>query len=195
MSRFNIAKGFVTTVLLLAAVIVPLSTALAFDGRLVITEEIFNIIAGEIEKYLVYTGHFGVWKLSCDYTLRVKDLTFDIKPHPQRVEITGDVDGDCGSFPITGNIKTKGDIYYDSGQNAIVLSVDPTSYTPCFPGGCLPFSIDIGQALTPGLIIPATGRLSLNTATGSTNLRLSPRNINLRKSETDIKIEGDVIIW
>ncbi len=186
-------------VLSLAFTAAPLA---AQDGTVKVYESTFNELAGRIEP-LVLTGHYawgcGFWGCICDsdWTATVTQLSFGITT--AQATLTGRVDAQWCGLSFNSTLNTTGDVTYSAGQNAILVTVNPTSIQPCFrilwANVCLPVWITVSDTMNLPPIPVGIAYFGFETARGTDTLRMTPSNISLLKRNGYVELQANVNLW
>ncbi len=186
-------------VLLLIVLAAPLA---AQDGSVKVYESTFNELAARIEP-LTLAGHYawGCSFLGCicdsDWTATVTQLRFGITT--AQVTLTGRVDAQWCGLSFNSTLNTTGNVTYSATQNAIFVTVNPTSIQPCFQilfaNVCLPVWINVSSTMNLPPIPVGIAYLRLETPRGAQPVRITPSNISLLKRNGYVEIQANVTLW
>jgi hypothetical protein len=146
--------------------------------------------------------------VSCDWTARVRDVRFDIKP--SRIEVRGDVRASWCNQSFDAVATTTADVSYvrsvllpglgrGRGHEAwVAVRTSPTDVQPVFRiqgyEVKLPVRINVGPSMSWRIPV-STGVLHYETVDGPLPLRLSPSTVSLVKRSGYLEVHALVGLW
>jgi hypothetical protein len=192
-------------------------------GVIRVHESMLNELAKEVEP-LRLSGHYefkrgcgcvpGVGcgcaiSVSCDWTARVRDIRFDIKP--SGIEVRGEVRASWCDQSFDAVASTTAEIDYvrsvllaprggrPRGHEAwIAVRTSPTNIQPVFRiqgyEVKLPIRINVGPSMSWRLPV-STGVLHTQTVDGMLPLRISPGAVSLVKRNGHLEVQAHVGLW
>lgn len=131
------------------------------------------------------------------WSATVSQLAFTIDS--SAVRVSGRVDARWCGVSFNAAITTTASVAYQTAQEAITVTVNPTAIQPRFNvlghNVTLPVSINIAPALSLPALPVTTALLQIETANGPVALRMSPRNISLTRRNGYLELQGSVNVW
>ena len=197
--------GFVISCVLL--VLIMATPVRAQDGTVKVYESAFNQLASRIQPVQL-TGHYswgcGFWGCVCDsdWTATITQLSFSITP--AQLTLSGQVSAQWCGLSYSAPVNATGNVTYSQPQNAILITMNQTTISPCFPillffGApvpvCVPVGINIAGMMNLPPIPVGFAQVRLESARGNEYLRLVPSNISLQKRNGYIELQSTVTLW
>jgi hypothetical protein len=181
------------------------------DGRLGISESTLNEMAAAISP-LTYSGTVNVpfpipnpffplgppfWVIyfPCSASAQVTGLQFDVNAEPAPINVRGQVTGQlCGWIPVNGAISTTTSVTHDPNARTLRIRTSATNFSPTVLGIPLPFTVNVGPALTvPPIPFRATV-LDLETPGGPMAFLLRGEDVALTRRNGFIEVRGNLAL-
>jgi hypothetical protein len=138
---------------------------------------------------------FFIVNVPCNVAANVTNVRFDVDADPAPIAVSGQVVGSmCGLFPFGGPISTTANVIHNATSRTLRITTAATSFRPTVAGITLPFTVNIGTALSVPPIPFRGTLLELDTMVGPLVLRLSGQDVALSKRNGIIEVRGNVAL-
>jgi hypothetical protein len=181
------------------------------DGRIGIQESLLNEMAAALVPLTYQTTMsvpfpvpnpffplgppFWIINIPCGVRADVTGVRFDVEADPAPIGVTGQVNGSlCGFIPFGGPISTTASVTHNATSRTLRINTGATSFRPNVAGITVPFTVNVGPALSVPPIPFRHTVLDLETTAGPLGLVLSGEDVALSKRNGIIEVRGNVAL-